>query len=135
MNFEDWFVAVQLKKSGAGFQKAYSFNGTLLEDLNNTIFLTGLPGSNYLIGETNGSHPLKDPRIPGKQQSVLTFTKNQISGIEIVDGDGFPSKLFFNGEECALPKQFPSADTRLYPLNFKLLTSLTCMIFLVITYI
>ncbi|XP_073313615.1 COBRA-like protein 10 [Primulina huaijiensis] len=130
MNFEDWFVAVQLKESGPGFQKAYSFNGTLLEDLNNTIFLTGLPGSNYLIGETNGSDPLKDPRIPGKQQSVLTFTKTQIRGIEIVDGDGFPSKLFFNGEECALPTQFPSADARLYPLNFKLLASLACMIFL-----
>ncbi|KAH6773799.1 COBRA-like protein 10 precursor [Perilla frutescens var. frutescens] len=78
LNFVDWFVAVQLDTTATGFQKAYSFNGTLLKDLNNTIFLTGLPGLNYLVGETNGTHPGKDPRVPGKQQSVVTFHKKHL---------------------------------------------------------
>lgn len=108
--FEDWFVAVQLKKAGIGYEKAYSFNGTLLKSLNNTIFLQGLPGLNYLMGETNGTNPKKDPRIPGKQQSVISFTKKKTRGIKVVHGDGFPSRLYFNGEECALPTQIPIAD-------------------------
>ena len=52
VSFKDWFLAVELKKAGLGFQKAYSFNGTLFEVVNNTIFMTGKPGSDYLMGET-----------------------------------------------------------------------------------
>lgn len=128
-DFADWFVAVQLEKTGPGFEKAYSFNGTLLEDLNNTIFLTGLPGSNYLIGETNGTNPDRDPRVPGKQQSVLMFTKKELRGIRVAEGDVFPSRLFFNGEECALPTIFPKAHACCYPANFKIVAFIACMTF------
>ncbi|KAL3643395.1 hypothetical protein CASFOL_014210 [Castilleja foliolosa] len=105
--FADWFTAVQLKKASPGFDKVYSFNGTRLPGVNNTIFMQGLPGLNYLVGEVNGTHPDRDPRVPGKQQSVLSFSKKGIPHLNVVDGDGFPSKVFFNGEECALPKQLP----------------------------
>ncbi|KAK2968135.1 hypothetical protein RJ640_001157 [Escallonia rubra] len=58
-----------------GFEKAYSFNGTLLEDLNDTVFLQGLPGLNYLIGETNGTNPAKDPKVPVATVLFLTILK------------------------------------------------------------
>ncbi|KAK9672972.1 hypothetical protein RND81_12G138200 [Saponaria officinalis] len=112
VNYADWFVAVNLGRAAHGFQKAYSFNGTLMTDMasvNNTVFIQGLPGLNYLIGETNGSKPT-DPRVPGKQQSVLSFTKADISGIDIPLRDGFPTKVYFNGEECSLPDIIPTSS-------------------------
>ncbi|KAL8153652.1 hypothetical protein V2J09_011412 [Rumex salicifolius] len=105
--FPDWFVAAELDKAAAGFEKAYSFNGTLMTDVNDTVFLQGLPGLNYLLGETNGTDPKKDPRVPGKQQSVMSFTKKNLTGLRIVAGDGFPTKVYFNGEECSLPSVIP----------------------------
>lgn len=105
--FADWFSAIQMKKAFPGFEKMYSFNGTKLPNIDNTIFMQGLPGLNYLVGEVNGTHPDADPRVPGKQQSVISFSKKGIHGINIPLGDGFPSKLYFNGEECALPKELP----------------------------
>ncbi|XP_071930361.1 COBRA-like protein 10 [Coffea arabica] len=127
ITFKDWFVAVELKKAGSGFQNAYSFNGTLLEEVNNTIFMTGKPGLDYLMGETNGTHPETDPKIPGKQQSVISFTKKHLRGIDIVKGDGFPSRLLFNGEECTLPTNLPTADGRQYPADLVLIIWLTVM--------
>ncbi|KAK6149337.1 hypothetical protein DH2020_016862 [Rehmannia glutinosa] len=105
--FADWFTAVQLKKAFPGFEKSYSFNGTKLTDVSNTIFMQGLPGLNYLVGEVNGTHPDRDPRVPGKQQSVISFTKKGVPHLNVAQGDGFPTKVFFNGEECALPKELP----------------------------
>ncbi|KAK6268965.1 hypothetical protein QUC31_013125 [Theobroma cacao] len=43
INFENWFTVIQFKKAGSGYEKLYSFNGTLLTKLNNTIFIQGLP--------------------------------------------------------------------------------------------
>lgn len=105
--FEDWFTAFQIKKAYPGYENVYSFNGTKLPDLNNTIFLQGLKGLKFLVGETNGTHPESDPRVPGKQQSVISFTKKKTPGLNIKRGDGFPTRVFFNGEECALPTQIP----------------------------
>ncbi|KAK6124572.1 hypothetical protein DH2020_041684 [Rehmannia glutinosa] len=96
-----------LKKAFPGFEKSYSFNGTKLTDVSNTIFMQGLPGLNYLVGEVNGTHPDRDPRVPGKQQSVISFTKKGVPHLNVAQGDGFPTKVFFNGEECALPKELP----------------------------
>ncbi|KAJ9136315.1 hypothetical protein P3X46_033406 [Hevea brasiliensis] len=110
INFENWFTAIQLKKTSSGYEKAYSFNGTLLRNHNNTIFLQGLIGLNYLMGETNGTNPNSDPRVPGKQQTVISFTKKFNRRINIVKGDGFPSKILFNGEECSLPTRIPIAN-------------------------
>ncbi|KAK4380087.1 hypothetical protein RND71_001949 [Anisodus tanguticus] len=109
--FIDWFTAVELDKVAAGFDKVYSFNGTMLDGVNNTIFMQGLPGLNYLVAETDGANPEKDPRVPGKQQSVISFTKKNIPGINIPAGDGFPTKLYFNGEECSLPKVLPTSSS------------------------
>ncbi|KAL9236348.1 hypothetical protein vseg_011031 [Gypsophila vaccaria] len=116
--FNDWFVGVQLGKASKGYEKAYSFNGTLLRDVNDTIFLQGLKGLNYLIAETNGTKP-SDPRVPGKQQSVITFAKKLTWNLNIHRGDGFPTKVLFNGEECSLPRIIPtkSAGHRLTGVN------------------
>ncbi|CAD5176886.1 unnamed protein product [Musa acuminata subsp. malaccensis] len=108
--FKDWFVTVEMDKAYLGFQKAYSFNGTKLEGpgrLNKTVFLRGLEGLNYLTAGTDGKNPTVDPRVPGKQQSVISFTKKGTPGINIVKGEGFPTRLYFDGEECALPDEIP----------------------------
>ncbi|KAL0348620.1 UNVERIFIED_CONTAM: COBRA-like protein 7 [Sesamum angustifolium] len=109
--FADWFTAVELDKAAPGFEAVYSFNGSTLEGVNNTIFMQGLPGLNYLVGETDAANPQKDPRVPGKQQSVISFTKKLTPGINIPAGDGFPSKVYFNGEECSLPKLLPTSSS------------------------
>ncbi|KAJ7948473.1 COBRA-like protein [Quillaja saponaria] len=108
-NFENWFTALQFKKASRGYENVYSFNGTMLPELNRTIFMQGLKGLNYLMGETNGTHTY-DPRVPGKQQSVISFTKKNMKDFQI-QRDGFPSKVFFNGEECALPTTLPRVSS------------------------
>ncbi|ESQ55845.1 hypothetical protein EUTSA_v10024623mg [Eutrema salsugineum] len=111
-NFADWFTAFQMKNAAPGFEKAYSFNASTLgiNGENNTIFMEGLPGLNYLVAERDGDNPLKNPRVPGKQQSVVSFTKKLTPGINVRGGDGFPSKVFFNGEECSLPSILPTSN-------------------------
>lgn len=111
-NFVDWFAAVQLDKAGPGFEKMYSFNGSTLDGANNTIFMQGHSGLNYLVAEADGANPEKDPRVPGKQQTVISFTKKKTPGIKVAEGDGFPTKVFFNGEECSLPSIYPSSGYR-----------------------
>ncbi|KAL6548221.1 COBRA-like protein 7 [Orobanche gracilis] len=111
-SFVDWFAAVRLDKAGPGFEKAYSFNGTMLDGANNTIFMQGLEGLNYLVAETDGADPMKDPRVPGKQQSVISFTKKLTPRINVPAGDGFPTRVYFNGEECSLPEVLPTSDAK-----------------------
>ncbi|KAF8394621.1 hypothetical protein HHK36_020835 [Tetracentron sinense] len=107
-DFSDWFAAVQLDKAAPGFEAMYSFNGSVLHGANNTIFMQGLPGLNYLVAERDGANPENDPRVPGKQQSVISFSKKKTPGIKVSSGDGFPTKVFFNGEECSLPTIVPT---------------------------
>ncbi|CAI9776207.1 unnamed protein product [Fraxinus pennsylvanica] len=109
--FVDWFTAIELDKAAPGFEAVYSFNGSTLNGVNNTIFMQGLPGLNYLVAETESANPQKDPRVPGKQQSVISFTKKLTPGVDIPRGDGFPTKVFFNGEECSLPKVLPKSSS------------------------
>ncbi|CAL9761761.1 unnamed protein product [Musa acuminata subsp. burmannicoides] len=71
------------------------------------LHLRGLEGLNYLTAGTDGENPTVDPRVPGKQQSVISFTKKGTPGINIVKGEGFPTRLYFDGEECALPDEIP----------------------------
>ncbi|MED6142672.1 COBRA-like protein 7, partial [Stylosanthes scabra] len=72
-----------MDKAAAGFEKMYSFNATTLDGVNNnTILMQGLPGLNYLVAEADGADPLRDPRVPGKQQSVISFTKKTTPGID-----------------------------------------------------
>ncbi|CAN7106274.1 unnamed protein product, partial [Brassica rapa subsp. narinosa] len=76
--FEDWFVAVDMDKAGPGYENVYSFNSTRVPPNNRTVMFQGLPGLNYLVGQVNGTNPLRDPAVPGKQQSVISFTKKNI---------------------------------------------------------
>ncbi|KAH7546656.1 hypothetical protein FEM48_Zijuj01G0224600 [Ziziphus jujuba var. spinosa] len=132
-SFEDWFAAFQIKKAYAGFENVYSFNGTRLPNRKDTIFMQGLKGLNFLVGETNGSHPDTDPRVPGKQQSVISFTKKKTPGISIKEGDGFPTRVFFNGEECALPTEIPKASAVRSRVSFvsALLVAVMTLVFLI----
>ncbi|KAE8704362.1 COBRA-like protein 10 [Hibiscus syriacus] len=107
--FVDWFVAVEMNKAYKGYDQVYSFNGTKkLNNVKNTIFFQALKGLEYLMQEKNGSKS-SDPRIPGKQQSVISFTKKYTPNINVEKGGGFPSKVYFNGEECALPSRLPNS--------------------------
>ncbi len=99
--YPNWFAAVELNKAFAGFQQAYSFNATTFPEMNNTLLVEGLPGLNYLVAAQNFS--------AGKLQSVFSFTKLPTPGIEVPLGDGFPTKVWFNGEECALPDIYPTS--------------------------
>lgn len=131
-NFENWFTAIQMEKAYPGYENVYSFNGTKLPLLNNTIFFEGLEGLNYLMGETNGTDRKNSPWVPGKQQSVISFTKKLTPGINIVRGDGFPTKVFFNGEECSLPTEIPRGDghrshVNLLPVIFLAITTFVLM--------
>ncbi|XP_021722265.1 COBRA-like protein 7 [Chenopodium quinoa] len=107
-NFSDWFVAAELDKAGGGLERVYSFNGSSLPGDSSTIFMHGFPsGNDYLLGQVNGSNPNKDPKRPGTLQSVILFDKKKTPGINVARGDGFPTKVIFNGEECSLPTILP----------------------------
>ncbi|XP_057473828.1 COBRA-like protein 7 [Actinidia eriantha] len=111
-DFADWFAAVQLDRAMPGFKEVYSFNGSVIPGANNTMFLQGLPGLNYLVAKKDGSNPRKKPPVPGTQQSDILFTKKATPGIHVTRGDGFPTKVYFNGEECSMPSVIPSSGRR-----------------------
>lgn len=116
----DWFTAIVMDRAYDGFEQAYSFNATGVG--NSTIFVRGAQGLNFLLGERNMSGV--DYPVPGKQQSVFSFTKKKTPGIDIIAGDGFPSKVFFNGDECAMPLRIPSQGTSVVvPMQLCLLVS------------
>lgn len=112
VTYPDWYAVVEMDKAYQGLQQAYSFNATKLglvnntgqEIVNNSFVVQGLPGLNYLMAAQNFTS--------GKLQSVISFTKDTTPGIEIPLGDGFPTKIWFNGEECVLPDFIPSSAIR-----------------------
>ncbi|KAJ4813248.1 Protein COBRA [Rhynchospora pubera] len=109
--FKDWFTAVTLDHDVfIDYQKVYSFNGTILNSTKHTVFMQGLEGLKYLVGIVNATDPTKNPQIPGKQQTVISFTKKKRPNIKLSKGPGFPTKVYFNGEECALPDQLPISN-------------------------
>lgn len=128
--FVDWFTAIELGKAAPGFEAAYSFNGSALNGVNDTIFMQGLPGLNYLVAETDSANPQKDPRVPGKQQSVISFTKKLTPGVDIPGGDGFPTKVFFNGEECSLPRVLPKSNSHRFGSSVLMSVVLAIAVFL-----
>lgn len=112
VTYPDWYAVVEMDKAYAGLQQAYSFNATKLSAvnnslLNNTFVVQGLPGLNYLMAAQNLSS--------GKLQSVFSFTKDTTPNIHVPLGDGFPNRIWFNGEECVLPDSIPSSSIRLAP--------------------
>ncbi|OVA11132.1 COBRA [Macleaya cordata] len=132
-NFEDWFAAIEMDEAYPGYENVYSFNASKLPEVKNTIFFQGLQGLSYLMGEVNGTNPKTDPRVPGKQQSVISFRKKATPGINIVRGDGFPSRVYFNGEECSLPTNFPTGAGHKSHVNLLPLIFLTIMTFVLMT--
>ncbi|KAL5225107.1 hypothetical protein ABZP36_011746 [Zizania latifolia] len=109
--FKDWFAAVTMGDHYSGYENVYSFNGTRMgTPFNNTIFMQGLPGLTYLEPITDGKTPA-DPRLPGKQQSVISFKRKDAPNVNIPKGEGFPMRLYFDGEECALPETIPKVST------------------------
>jgi hypothetical protein len=110
ITYPDWYAVVEMPKAAQGMQDAYSMNATrlpLLNNslgdpfLNNTFVVTGQKGYNdYLMAATNLSS--------GKIQSVISFTKTTTPGIQVPLGDGFPTRIWFNGEECVLPEYQPT---------------------------
>lgn len=129
----DWFASVELGKAMPGYEKVYSMDGKVLSDSkNDTLFLYGLPGLNYLVAETNGSNPRKDPPIPGSQQTVISFTKKQTPEIHVARGDGFPTKVYFNGEECSLPAIIPSNARRRLATDSAVFTSILSLLLIFI---
>lgn len=100
--YPDWFTVLEMQKTFQGFEKAYSFNATKMPLLNDTtanssILVQGLEGLNYLMAQTN--------RSAGKLQSVFSFSKKTTPGI--LEQDYFPTRVWFNGEECAMPEGYP----------------------------
>ncbi|CAM0958666.1 unnamed protein product [Alopecurus aequalis] len=120
--FKDWFAAVTMGDHYSGYENVYSFNGTRMgAPFNNTIFMQGLPGLTYLEPITDTG----DPRVPGKQQSVISFKKKDAPNINIPRGEGFPKRVYFDGEECALPETIPrvsSARRRAQPASSLVVT-------------
>ncbi|XP_019458562.1 PREDICTED: COBRA-like protein 10 [Lupinus angustifolius] len=116
--FDDWFTALKFDRYFEDFEDVYSFNGTRIPGIK-TIFFQGVKGLNYLAGETNGTHEY-DPRVPGKQQSVVSFNKKNVEHFDITR-DGFPSKVYFNGEECALPPIRPMKSSGHHQSSISLL--------------
>ncbi|GJN11570.1 hypothetical protein PR202_ga29770 [Eleusine coracana subsp. coracana] len=109
--FKDWFAAVTVGNHFSGYDNVYSFNGTRMDKpFDNTIFMQGLPGLAYLDGITDGKTP-GDPRVPGKQQSIISFKRKDAPNINIGKGEGFPKRVYFDGEECALPDRIPKASS------------------------
>ncbi|KAL1346044.1 COBRA-like protein 10 [Arachis hypogaea] len=132
--FDDWFTALQFhNNSFRDFDEVYSFNGTRIPGLR-TVFLQGFKGLNYLVGLTNGSR-IGDPHVPGKQQSVLSFKKKHSKKFNI-RRDAFPTKVYFNGEECALPPTTPSNGSsriKSSPISFLAVTIIAFLSFFAMT--
>uniref|UniRef100_A0A0D9X373 COBRA C-terminal domain-containing protein n=1 Tax=Leersia perrieri TaxID=77586 RepID=A0A0D9X373_9ORYZ len=109
----DWFMAVVMgKQAYDGFEQAFSFNATAIGNGTTMILMQGMEGfGQYLKRESNMSGV--DYPVAGKQQSVLLFNKKkQHESIDVVAGDGFPSRVLFNGHECAMPQRIPSGAHR-----------------------
>lgn len=105
----DWFAVVEMPKAMPGFEKAYTFNATqILASPSNTSFVVqGTPGyNNYLLGVTSPSVKTGVSML----QSIVSFAKGSTPGIDIKGKDGFPSKIWFNGDECAMPDTWPTSE-------------------------
>ena len=101
MTHPDWFAVIEMPKAMPGFERAYTFNATT----NTSMIVQGLEGyNNNLLG----SYLVKTG--VSVLQLVLSFTKKTTRGIEIKNGDSFPTRVWFNGEECALSDFIPPAE-------------------------
>ncbi|KAG0577580.1 hypothetical protein KC19_5G166100 [Ceratodon purpureus] len=123
----EWFAVVEMPKALPGFEKAYTFNATKIPPTNTSFVVQGLTGyNNYLLGSNlvkTGVSVL---------QSVISFTKKLTPGIQVKGRDGFPTKVWFNGEECAMPDSFPTSGAlrMASPTVLGVFVLLVCTLFL-----
>ncbi|KAF3569403.1 hypothetical protein DY000_02019004 [Brassica cretica] len=82
----------------------------------------------YLLDWSHKRDASCERAVPGKMQSVISFKKH-LGTLNIRKGDGFPKRVFFNREECELPKFFPkkSFGLRLSGIGFLPLIPLVIM--------
>lgn len=92
-SYVNWYVAVKMNPAYSEFYDSDGYNVTTFG--NDTMILMGNVNSSYLLAVNNKSHP-------GMHQGVLMF--NQLMGMKLKSGDGNPVKVYFNGEECAMPE-------------------------------
>ncbi|KAF0908579.1 hypothetical protein E2562_026628 [Oryza meyeriana var. granulata] len=134
VDMAEWFLAVVMEKQAFdGFDQAFSFNATAAGNGTTMILMQGMEGFEYLKGESNMSGV--DYPVAGKQQSVLLFSKKRRSGgdsIDVVGGGGFPSRVLFNGHECAMPQRIPSGANRRLVLLLPPLISMSSIVVLVL---
>ncbi|KAI3979922.1 hypothetical protein MKX01_042576 [Papaver californicum] len=102
IDFSNWFVVMQFGKVIPGFETMYSFNGTSLNGSHKTI-----------LCRISMAKPERDPRVTGRQEPVIFFTREKTSEINIVVGGKFPTRVFFNGGECTFPVVLPYRAPRI----------------------
>lgn len=114
VTYPDWFAVVDMPKAMAGYENTYTFNGTLVPPTNTSLVVQGKPGyNNYLLGSDQAKTGVS------VLQSVISFTKASTPGIDVKGGAGFPSSVWFNGDECALPDTWPTSGAlRVTPTAF-----------------
>ena len=114
VTYSDWFAVVEMSNALPGYQSAYTFNGTLVPPTNTSLLVQGVPGYNdYLLASDLSKTGVS------VLQSVISFTKATTPGINVAQGGGFPTKVWFNGEECAIPDSFPTSGAfRVTPTGF-----------------
>ncbi|KAJ3676098.1 hypothetical protein LUZ60_003510 [Juncus effusus] len=91
-SYVKWYVAVKMNPLYAAYTDSDGYNVTAVN--NDTLILIGNVNSSYLLQVSNTSNP-------GMHQGVLMF--DQLMGMNVKNGDGNPIKVYFNGEECAMP--------------------------------
>ncbi|KAJ3676099.1 hypothetical protein LUZ60_003511 [Juncus effusus] len=92
-SYVNWYVAVKMNPIYTAYTDSVGYNVTTVG--NDTIILMGNVNSSYLLGVSNDSHP-------GMHPGVITF--DQMMRMNLKAGDGNPVKVYFNGEECAMPE-------------------------------
>lgn len=114
LSYPDWFAAVEMAQAMPGYEKAYTFNGTTIPPTNTSLVLQGLAGyNNYLLGSDQSKTGVS------VLQSVISFTKATTPGIDVKGRAGFPTKVWFNGDECAIPDTWPTSGAlRVAPKAF-----------------
>jgi hypothetical protein len=102
VDMANWFAAIVMDKA-----YAWRLREGVLVQLHRSgqehNLYAGFGGA-QLLGEAYQHEWIRLPRA-GKQESVLSFTKKLTPGINVVAGDGFPTRVFFNGDECAMPQR------------------------------
>ncbi|CDP05530.1 unnamed protein product [Coffea canephora] len=92
-------------KAMPGFEEVYSFNRSVIPDSNNIFKWPSRLKLPCCRNRCAQSKVCPTIRIP--LQDMILFIKKKTPGINVTLGDGFPNKVYFNGDECSLPAMLP----------------------------